>query len=93
MHKDLKEVIETSKLVRDQLIAGNATVEAANAVAHNNGRIVSSHALDLRTRMFEAEVSVIDYKAHEVDKRLSDHSDEKPNGAESPKSARSKKSS
>jgi hypothetical protein len=49
--------VDTSRLARDELISGNMKVDVANAIAHNNGRIVGAHALELRKRMFEAEMA------------------------------------
>jgi hypothetical protein len=55
MHKDLKEIIETSKSARDKLLAGEMNVKDCNGVAASNHNILSAHVLDLRTRMFLSE--------------------------------------
>lgn len=57
MLDDLKEVIRTSQEARQSLVDRAIDVKTANAVAKLNGTIVTAHAIDLRERIFAAELS------------------------------------
>lgn len=57
MHDDLASCIQTARASRDQLLDGKLSVAEANAITGANHIIISAHALDLRERMFLADVS------------------------------------
>ncbi|MGC8534879.1 MAG: hypothetical protein ACP5QR_05025 [Rhizomicrobium sp.] len=57
MHDDLKDVITTSKVARDKLIAGDLSVKDANGIAAQNHNIIGAYALDLRERVFLSETA------------------------------------
>ena len=55
MHKDLEEVIASSKLARDGVMNKTLSVKDANSIASQNNNVISAHALDLRTNIYLAE--------------------------------------
>ena len=57
MNKHLLEVIEISRLARDKLIAGELSPKEANGIAAQNHNIIGAYALDLRERIFDAEMT------------------------------------
>ncbi len=59
MNTDLIDVVKTSKKARDQLIKGNISVKEANAISNKNHNVIGSYALDLRSRMFDAEMTSV----------------------------------
>lgn len=54
---DIREVIESAKENRKAVVEGARTVKEANTINNANHTIIAAHKLDLRKRMFEAEMA------------------------------------